>query len=112
MIPSRGPARHARAARRRWLRTLAVYLALGATIAGLDLALLGAVADLADQPDTAVLVNCLLGVGLCLLALHPASPRAHRHLVRVLARRRPGRLLLRATSTPRAPARRVSRRPA
>lgn len=93
------PAAQARVGR--WLRLLAVNVGIGATIAGLDLAAYTAASAITGQPGVGLLFNCVLGAGMCLAALHPASRRAHRRLVRALARRRVGRLLLTITSAPR-----------
>ena len=85
---------------RRFVRLLAVNLAAGLTIAGLDLALYSTAAWLL-QDRAALLLNCVLGMCLCALALHPHSRSSHRRLVRALAGSRAGRLLLALTSAPR-----------
>jgi hypothetical protein len=85
------------------MRILAVWIWVGATIAGVDL-LMGAILTwLTGRPNIALLLNCLTGVGLSFVTLHPRRPTIQRRLVRVLARRRFGRLVLRMTSVPPRP---------
>ena len=103
--PARTASHLRRAPRRRRHRAIRLFIVnlwIGTTILGLDLVAGVAVVQVTGRPDAAILLNCLLGALLAAFALHPSSPRAHRRLVRTLARRRTGRILLRLTSAPRS----------
>jgi hypothetical protein len=79
---------------RRGLRRAAVILAAGLLIWGLDLGAYLLVAGLLRAPSTAIVLNCLAGVALSAVALHPASPRGYQRLLGTLARRSWGRAVL------------------
>jgi hypothetical protein len=77
-----------------FLRPIAVYSTLGLVTADLALAVWLAADRLLHNAALGLVAEEALGGLLLTLALHPAGARFHSRVVRALARRRTGRILL------------------